>query len=163
MLPDRGVSMGSLLLVLVALLAGSAAPPHSAQGGTGCVTPRDACKFFDAYLAAFNDRDWEAFRATFDDNITVMFDRPAPPDRRDGRIAVEEFFRRVFPAPGQSGQLPPPLKPEQLLAQDLGDVVVVSFHIRTPGEFARRTVVLHKTPAGWRVAHIHASSDLAAR
>lgn len=154
--------MRSLLLIMIALLAGSASP-LSAQSGTGCVTPRDACKFFDAYLAAFNHRDWDAFRATFDDNITVMFDRPAPPDRQDGRAAVEEFFRRVFPAPGQSSQLPPPLQPEQLLAQDLGGVVIVSFHIRAPGEFVRRTVVLHKTPAGWRVVHIHASSDLAAR
>ena len=51
------------------------------QSATGCVTPREACAFFDAYLDAFNRRDWEAFRATFDDGITVMFDRPAPPER----------------------------------------------------------------------------------
>ena len=135
--------MRSLLLAVIALLAGPAGAHLPAQSSTGCVTPRDPCAFFDAYLAAFNHRDWDAFRATFDDSITVMFDRPAPPDRRDGRVAVEEFFRRVFPPPGQPGQLPPPVRPDHLLAQDLGDVVIVSFHIRAPGELARRTVVLH--------------------
>ena len=156
--------MRFLPLAMFALLAGSAASPLPAQSATGCVTPRDACAFFDAYLSAFNRRDWDAFRATFDDSITVMFDRPAPPDRRDGRVAVEDFFRRVFPPPGQPSQLPPPVRPDHLLAQDLGDVVIVSFHILAPGELARRTVVLHKTPVGWRVVHIHASSsDLAAR
>lgn len=143
------------VLVFAALLG---ATPVAAQSTTGCVTPREACAFFDAYLDAFNRRDWEAFRATFDDGITVMFDKPAPPQRRDGRAAVEEFFLRVFPPPGQSRPLPPPIRPEGLLAQDLGDVVVVSFHMRDGSEIARRTVVLRKTSSGWRVVHIHASS-----
>jgi hypothetical protein len=55
--------------------------------------------------------------------------------------------------------LPPPLVPEDLLAQDLGDAVVISFIARGPGVLARRTVILHRTAAGWRVAHIHASSS----
>lgn len=143
------------ILIVTALLGTAPAP---AQSATGCLTPREACAFFDAYLDAFNRRDWEAFRATFDDGITVMFDTPAPPERRDGRAAVEEFFLRVFPAPGQSRPLPAPLRPENLLAQDLGDVVVVSFHMRASDDVARRTVVLRKTPSGWRVVHIHASS-----
>ena len=147
--------MTHAFLALVALL-GTAAP--ATQSATGCVTPREACAFFDAYLDAFNRRDWEAFRATFDDGISVMFDTPAPPQRRDGRAAVEEFFLRVFPPPGQSRPLPPSIRPEALLAQDFGDVVVVSFHIRGGDELARRTVVLRRTAAGWRVVHIHASS-----
>lgn len=136
-----------------------------AQQTSTCLTPHDACAFFDGYLSAFNRRDWEAFRATFDDSITVMFDRPAPPERRDGRVAVEELFRRVFPAAGQSPQqVPPPIVPDRLLTQDLGDVVVVSFHIRSSDEVARRTVILHRTPRGWRVIHIHGSSvDVAPR
>ncbi len=155
--------MRVLLLVMMLSMVGPAAAFTSAQGGTGCVTPRDACAFFDAYLEAFNRRDWDVFRATFDDNITVMFDRPASPDRRDGRAAVEEMFRRVFPRPGESGPLPPPVRPERLLVQDLGGVVIVSFHFRSSGEVARRTVLLHKASTGWRVVHIHASSGPAAQ
>jgi hypothetical protein len=134
--------------------------PISAQATAGCVQPKDACAFFTSYLAAFNHRDWQAFRATFADDITVMFDRPAPPERQTGRAAVEAMFSRVFPAPGSpAGPLPPPLVPEDLLAQDLGDAVVISFIARGPGVLARRSVILHRTPVGWRVAHIHASSS----
>lgn len=134
------------------------------QPVAGCTVPTEACAFFAGYLDALNRRDWERFRATFDDRITVMFDRPGPPQRRDGRAAVEELFRRLFPPSGPGKVTPPPLVPEQLLAQDLGDTVVVSFHIRSSDEIARRTVVLHRTSNGWRVVHIHASSfDTAAR
>ena len=148
------------MVVLAALLAALLAAPVRAQGANRCVTPREACAFFDGYLDAFNRRDWNAFRATLSDDITVMFDRPAPPERRDARVAVEEFFRRVFPPPGAPpGALPPPVKPDRLLAQDFGDVVVVSFHIQDPDDVGRRTVVLHRGAGGWRVVHIHGSSS----
>ena len=147
-------------ILLVLLLV---TPSSSDQQGSGCTVPRDACHFFDEYLAAFNRRDWAAFSATFDSTITVMFDRPAPPLRRDGRPAVEQMFRRVFPPPGQQPtRLPPPIVPEALLAQDFGDVVVISFHIRSEEQLARRTVVVRRGQTGWHVVHIHASSsDLA--
>lgn len=154
--------MQVLLLVLLPMLVSTG---HPVQAATACETPRDACAFFDHFLSALNQRDWDAFRDTFDDQITVMLDRPGPPERRDGRAAVEELFRRIFPAAGdRPTQLPPAIRPHDLLAQDLGDVVVVSFHIRSSDEIARRTVVLHRTAKGWRVVHIHGSSfDVAAR
>lgn len=132
--------------------------PAAAQA-PACVEPRTACTFFNQYLAAFNARDWEAFRATFDDSITVMFDRPAPPQRVDGRQAVEAMFRRVFPPPGVSPTpLPPPIVPVHLRAQDYGDVVVISFEIAGRNEVSRRSVVLHRDAHGWKVVHIHGSS-----
>ena len=142
----------------ITLLIGSQCTPALAQEPR-CVEPRDACAFFNQYLAAFNAREWEAFRATFDDSITVMFDRPAPPQRMDGRAAVEAMFRRVFPPIGApSRQLPPPIVPAHLRAQDLGDVVVVSFEIIGDDAVSRRTVILHHGANGWRVVHIHGSS-----
>lgn len=148
--------MHSFLLLALTLLV-SAGP--AGDQTTGCAAPPDACAFFDRYLSALNQRDWDAFRGTFDDQITVMFDRPGPPERRDGRAAVEEMFRPMFPRNGQRpARLPPPIVPDHLLAQDLGDTVVISFHIRASDELARRTVVLHRTERGWRVVHIHGSS-----
>lgn len=149
--------MPMLLLVLLPLL-GSAAPSMQV---TGCEQPREACALFNQFLSALNARDWEAFRATFDDEITVMFDRPGPPQRQNGRTAVEALFRRIFPAAGERPAPPPAIQPDGLVAQDLGDAVVVSFHIRGADETARRTVVLHRTARGWRVVHIHASSSAA--
>jgi acetyl esterase/lipase len=147
------------MLAIAALLWPLLTVSPQAASASGCAAPVDACAFFDHYLDALNRRDWRAFTATFDDSISVMFDRPGPPERRDGRAAVEELFRRIFPPDGiPPARLPPPLHPEQLLAQDLGDTVVVSFHVRSSDELARRTVVLHRTANGWRVVHIHASS-----
>lgn len=130
--------------------------------GSDCDGPADLCAFFDRYLAAFNARDFEAFRATFADDITVFFDRPLPPERA-GRAAVEAVFRRGFayshpPAGTPQPPLPPPLVPLDLHLQLYGDVAVISFLVRNPGELARRTVVVRRQPGGWRVVHIHASS-----
>ena len=151
--------MRRLLIAALIFLAIPVASPVAAQGATRCVTPTEACAFFDTYLAAFNQRDWNAFRATLADDITVMFDSPMLSERQDGIVAVGKAFSRVFPPAGsRPSQLPPPLQPENLLAQDFGDVVIVSFHLRAPKEVARRTVVLHRTTAGWRVVHIDASS-----
>lgn len=130
--------------------------------GPDCDGPADLCAFFDRYLAAFNARDFEAFRATFADDITVFFDRPLPPQRA-GRDAVEAVFRRGFayshpPAGTPQPPLPPPLVPIELRLQLYGDIAVISFLIRSPGELARRTLVVRRQPGGWRVVHIHASS-----
>lgn len=130
--------------------------------GADCDGPADLCAFFDRYLAAFNARDFDAFRATFADDITVFFDRPLPPERA-GRDAVEAVFRRGFayshpPAGTPQPPLPPPLVPLDLHLQLYGDIAVISFLVRTPGELARRTVVVRRQSGGWRVVHIHASS-----
>jgi hypothetical protein len=114
-LPPRFL-LGATLVLLLTSVAYARQP-------TSCGAPREACTFFDAYVAAFNRHDWEAFRATFDDSITVLFDRPVSAERRDDREAVGGRLRHFFPAPGRDrSQLPPPIHPEQLRVQDLGTV-----------------------------------------
>ncbi len=151
--------MRSELLATLFVVSTVAAPPARAQNAAECSTPREACALLHTFLTAFNQRNWAAFRATLADDITVIVDSPALPERRDGRAAAEEVFLRIFPPAGQQPtRLPPPLRPVNLLAQDFGDVVVVSFQLAAPDGVGRRTLVLHKTAAGWRVAHIHGSS-----
>jgi ketosteroid isomerase-like protein len=150
----------ALLGVVVAACGGGARPvaPVSSSSSGACSPGIEACATFEEFLAAFIRRDWDAFRATFADDITVMFDSDARPERRDGRAAVEEMFRFVFPPAGSQAELPPPIEPDNLRFQDLGDSAVISFHVRSPDEIGRRTIVLHKTATGWRVVHIHGSS-----
>ena len=147
--------------VLVGLLVVStvAAFPVRAQSAVQCMTPPEACAFLNTFLSALNQRNWPAFRATLADDISVVFDSPALPGRRDGRAAVEEAFARIFPSPDQPAtQLPPPVQPENLLVQDFGDVVIISFQLTGPDSVSRRTLVFHRSPIGWRVVHIHGSS-----
>lgn len=112
----RSLPFAALMMIAMPVESSPAAEPQ-----TGFITPREACAFFDSYLSAFNRRDWDAFRATLADGITVMFDSSALPKRRDGKVAVEDAFLRVFPTPGKPlKQLPPPVMPAKLLAQDFG-------------------------------------------
>ena len=128
-----------------------------------CDAPRDLCEFFDRYLKAFNSRDFDGFSATFADDITFFVDRPFPPERVDGRSAVEAIFRPGFaaahPGPGITPPpLPPALVPVNLRLQVIGDVAVISFVVHNPMEVARRTLVARTGPDGWRIVHIHGSS-----
>ena len=130
-----------------------------AQQQFECSGNPEVCAFVNHFIGAFNERDWKQLRACFADDITVMFDSPSFPERKNGRAAVEAMFRPLFPDSGATqGANRFNLKPENVLIQDLGNVAVVSFHLRQAGEIARRTLILRKNKSSWEIAHIHASS-----
>lgn len=152
------------LALSIAFLAVTAVRGLGAQSTTACTEPRDACAFFTTFVSAFNRRDWPAFQATLDPEVSVIFDRPGPPTRQDGHTAVEAVFHQIFPDAATGGGAPPSqIRPLQLRTQNFGDVVVVTFQLAAPAEIGRRTLVLHRTAAGWKVVHIHGSSSPAPR
>lgn len=155
----RRVAMGPRVGGLLGLLTLIATLPVSAQTPSACPGPKDVCQFFATFIAALNRRDWDAFRATLSDDITVIFDQPGPSERQEGRRAVESDFRSRFPPPGSTTTpLPPPVQPDSVMVQAYGDVAIVSFYLRTPARLGRRTLVFHRTSSGWSVVHIHGSS-----
>jgi ketosteroid isomerase-like protein len=157
------VKHGRVALSIV-LLAVSSLRDLGAQSTPACSEPRDACAFFTSFVSAFNRRDWPAFQATLDPDVSVIFDHPGPPARQDGHMAVEAVFHLIFPdAPAVDGASPSQIRPLQLRTQDFGDVVVVSFQLADPDATGRRTLVLHRTSAGWKIAHIHGSSSTASK
>ena len=144
----------------VVALCGSRAV--GAQAPSDCSTPRDACAFFAKFVSAFNRRDWPAFQATLAPDVSAIFDRPGPPTRQDGHVAVEAVFRLIFPDAPVSGAAPPSqIVPLQLRTQDFGDVVIASFQLAGTTAMGRRTLVFHRAAAGWQVVHIHGSSSTA--
>ena len=114
------------------------------------------------FLRAFENLDWEAFRASFDDDATVFFPAPEPAQRFEGRPAIDAHFRDVFDAIRRAAPGGPPyhrLDPEELRIEALGpDAALASFHLRNDQRLARRTVVFRKSARGWRIAHLHASN-----
>ena len=46
------------------------------------------------FLTAFENLDWDVFRASFDDDATAFFPTPEPPQRFEGRAAVATFQLR---------------------------------------------------------------------
>lgn len=115
--------------------------------------------FLSEFITAFDNLDWEKFRNAFADDATVFY----PRDRANcanGRAEVEEHFKHVFEQirGGRSKGPYMDLQPRELRMQVLGDVAIVTFHLDDrPGFINRRTLVLRKTAAGWKIAHLHAS------
>lgn len=111
------------------------------------------------FMRSFESLDWEGFRSAFDDNATVFYPR-AFPERASGRAEFEKTFKIVF---GQirGGKAAPPymhIEPRGLMIQMFEDTAIATFHLDDRAGFLnRRTVVLHKTAAGWKIIHLHAS------
>ena len=112
------------------------------------------------FVAAFNDLDWERFRACFAPEATVFFPaRPFPNGRATGWDEVAAGFAPFFAALRETAPGPPyqQIAPRDLLIQPLGDAAVATFHLPRDTALGRRTLVLRKTAAGWKIAHLHAS------
>jgi len=111
------------------------------------------------FIRAFENLDWEGFRQSFAEDATVFYPR-AFPQRANGRAEFEKTFRIVFEQIRGNQTAPPYLhiEPRDLSIQMLGETAIATFHLNDrPGFLNRRTLVLHKTPAGWKIVHLHAS------
>lgn len=147
--------MGAILVSLLLAVA----PNAAAQTSDGL----DAA--VSGFLVAFNDLDMPKFLACFAEDATV-FHPPSPPPRTfptriQGRREIERTFQVVFAQIRErSGRAKAPymdLQPEDLLIQRYDGMAVVTFHLGTPAERARRTLVLRRAGAGWTIVHLHAS------
>ena len=143
-----------LLAVFIALSAAPAfaAPPESSGEAEVRRTLAD-------FIQAFDNLEWDRFHAFFLDDATVFYPR-AIPDRANGRAELEKNFRQVFEQirAGRSHGPYMDLQPRGLTLQMAGEVAIATFHLDDrPGFVNRRTVVLKKTAAGWKILHLHAS------
>jgi ketosteroid isomerase-like protein len=111
------------------------------------------------FIYVFDNLDWEAFRLAFDDNATVFYPR-AFPERANGRAEFERTFKAVFQQirDGKTAAPYMDIQPKDMKVQMFGDCAIATFHLdERPGLLNRRTIVLTKTNAGWKIVHLHAS------
>lgn len=152
-----------LILALLVMLAGDASAP--ARADVAVAEPGAEAQVSKAvadFLTAFENLDWPAFRAFFADEVTVFFPTPEPPRRFSGRAEVEAQFRRVFDGISRAARGGPPyhrLEPEGLRIEMLGPTAaLVTFELHSAERVGRRTLVLRRDEAGWRIVHLHASN-----
>lgn len=116
-----------------------------------------------AFLTAFDNLDWPAFRSCFGPNPTMF--HPAAPNTR--RVETEEQFDRAWTVVfdrirKSSGRSSPPymtLEPQDLRVEILSaDVALVTFHILSDKEIDRRTIIFKRYGGAWKIVHIHASN-----
>ena len=143
-----------LALTLMALLS-----IHAFAQDKTSAKEQEVKKTLAAFIQAFDNLDWEKFRAAFADDATVFYPR-AVPNRADGRAEFERTFRQVFEQI-RAGRTTGPymdIQPRDLKIQIAGDVAIVTFHLDDrPGFINRRTVILKKFVPGWKIIHLHAS------
>jgi ketosteroid isomerase-like protein len=115
------------------------------------------------FVTAFENLDWPTFKECFIDGATIF--HPAAPNlkRVDSTEQFEEAWKGVFERIRQnSGRTAPPymkLNPSEMRIELLSpDVGVATFHLIEGSIVGRRTVVLKRFPAGWKIVHIHASN-----
>jgi ketosteroid isomerase-like protein len=118
--------------------------------------------FTQKFLRAFEDLDMPQFIACFADNATVFFPSPEPPERVEGKQAIQKRFEEVFASIRSTAKSGPPfhhLAAENLAIQMMpGQAAIVSFHLRNSERIARRTLVLANTNGHWLILHLHASN-----
>ncbi len=115
-----------------------------------------------AFLGAFERLDADAFGAAFDDDACCFFPATPTAERVEGRAAVLARFAEVFAVARRERPGGPPfldLRPEGLRADVVGPgVAIVTFTLRNTERIGRRTLVLVRRGAGWRILHLHASN-----
>ena len=145
------------LFLLNALLL-MAAPAILAQGNPANADT-EVRETLSRFVSAFDNLDWDGFRSFFDDNATVFYPR-AFPERASGRDEFEKTFKVVFQQIRAGKSFGPymDLKPRDLKVQIFDGVAIATFHLDDRAGFInRRTIILHKSGAGWKIVHLHAS------
>lgn len=129
----------------------SAAPVENAEA--------EVRKTLADFIQAFDNLDWDRFRASFADDATVFYPREFP-HRADGRQEFEQTFQKVFERI-RAGRTQGPymnIQPKDLKLQIAGNIAIATFHLDDrPGFLNRRTLVLQKQSSGWKIIHLHAS------
>jgi ketosteroid isomerase-like protein len=147
-------------LVLTATTVDSATAQEKKSVDTKTASIEAALSMF---LTAFDNLDWQAFRACFSDTATIF--HPAAPNIRriDSPDQFEKAWLGVFERiKKNSGRTSPPymsLNPLDLRIEKLSeDVALVTFHLVDVSTLNRRTLVFKREPNGWKIVHIHASN-----
>lgn len=147
-----------MIVMLVLLKAGSAQKANAPSG-----RETEIRQTLAAFLTAFDNLDWPAFRAYFAPDVTMF--HPAAPNvkRIDTPQEFESAWLGVFARIKKtSGRQAPPymnLRPQEMKIQLLSqDIALVTFHLTDADTLSRRTIVLRREGEMWRIVHLHASN-----
>ena len=116
-------------------------------------------KAAEDFIEAFNNLEWEKFRNSFSNDVTVFFPFNTEPRRANGRAEVEASFKSGFDELRKRKSNPPYLniQPKDVQIQMLKDAAILTFHLLGEDTFGRRTLVFQKQKGKWLIVHLHAS------
>jgi len=138
------------------LLAACAAP--ATRPAPGMDPTREITEMMEASAQAWNRRDLDAFLTTYLDSPEITYVDTRGVIR--GRAGIREMYASGWFAPGRD---PGQLTFRDIEARVLGDghaLATGRFEVRIPGRDPATgifTLVLRRTPEGWRIVHDHSS------
>jgi ketosteroid isomerase-like protein len=110
----------------------------------------------DKFFRAVESFELDRIAPYFEEDAQMFSPLGAYPARLDGRGAIMAQFKAIAEAMKQLPSMK--IDPQDLVVRELGDIALVTFHLKLPGPLHRRSIVLRKAGGGWRIAHIHAST-----
>ena len=140
-------------LALLFLISGGA----TALAQTG---PDEVEQVINDFLVPFSNRDVERFIEYFAEDATFFFPPGGagfPSGRIRGKAVIAREFEAAYERFGAGRGARTAIRPLDLVTQYFGDSAVVTFHLGTDSERSRRTFVLQRIDARWRIVHVHAS------
>ena len=155
MKPLRGVPL--LVLAATVLLVGfrpSSSTSTSSQAG-------EIELMMNKFLAAFSNRDVDAFSTYFAEDATMFFPPSAfspPTGLVEGRANIAGAFRGLYERTGPRRTPANPIQPQDMRVKAFDGFAVVTFHLGSDSVRGRRTFVLRRTGAEWAIVHLHSST-----
>lgn len=112
------------------------------------------------FLVAFDNLDWEPFKAAWAASPSVFFPFPDTPRRIDGKAEVERVFAAFFKDVRATTSGPPylHLNPKELQVQVFGDSALVTFMLIREHRISRRSLLFVREAGEWKLVHMHASN-----
>jgi ketosteroid isomerase-like protein len=111
----------------------------------------------EAFLAAFAVLDLDGMMAQFAADASAFFPVEYTLERREGNAAIRDGFAGVIARARARGLEWLPLPVADVRADEWGDAALVTAHLRDE-RLGRRTFVLRRDGAAWRIVHLHASN-----
>jgi uncharacterized protein (TIGR02246 family) len=134
---------------------------HSSGLSQGKTPQDDALATVQTFVRANETANLDLIVSTFDEGATVFFPGGRP-QRASGKGEIREVFAELF----KQRKGPITITPRDVSVQLLGDVAIVTAHlralpaspIREPTVFPRRTFVVRRVEGRWLIVHHHASN-----
>jgi len=145
--------MKQLLILLLCAFAYKGFAQSSADSSEVATT-------MNSFVDAFSNLKWDKFSAFFADDATAFFPPSArDPYRANNKQEILNIFRKVFDHAQQQNATNPHIviEPLDLRIQLAGTTAIVTFTLKDPDLFGRRTIVLKKVDDQWLILHLHAS------
>lgn len=112
-----------------------------------------------AFIQAFRRMDQAQFDEYFAQDVTMFFpEGPFPQGRVDGKKSVLAAFHHFFALARERGRAELAIEPLDLRIQTHGNFAVASFRLENTETLGRRTLVLRRSGADWKIIHFHAST-----